>query len=159
MQARCRYRLQAPAKAAVGAGRWRGAGEEACAEALVFGAVPYLAETRLRGVAESEAAVTFHAEGRDAAGQNATIGGDVHQGPGAAAERPRAVSLLSVDGLAGVDGAGGREHDAELLRDAFSFVDELFFAFGGVFEERGLGAGERVFVCGFVEEHEALEVD
>ena len=151
--------LEAPAQAAVGAGGRRGAGEQAFTEALVFGAVPYLAEAVLRGVAEGEAAVALHAEGRDAAGQNAAIGGDVHQRPGTAAERPWAVGALHFDGLAGVDGAGGREHDAELLRDGFGFVDEGLFALGGVLEEGGFGAGEGVFAHGVFEEDEALEVD
>ena len=38
-------------------------------------------------------------------------------------------------------------------------MDEGLFALGGVFEERGLGAGERVFALGCFEEDEALEVD
>src|ERR1700741_2798364 len=73
--------LQAPAETAVAAGRRRGAGEETFAEALVFGPVPYLAETALGGVAQGEAAIALHTERRDAAGQNASVGGDVHQRP------------------------------------------------------------------------------
>src|SRR5258705_11301586 len=106
------FALKAPAETAVAAGGSRGASEKALAEALIVGAVPYLAEARLRGVAEGEAAVALHAERRDAAGQNAAVGGDVHQRPGAAAERPGTVVELHLTGLAGVDGAGGREHDA-----------------------------------------------
>jgi hypothetical protein len=142
---RLTHSLQAPAKTAVVAGRGRGAGEKAFTEALIFRAVPYLAEAALRGVAQSEAAVALHAERRNATGENAAVGGDVHQGPGTTAERPGAGGALHLDGLAGVDGAGGREHDAELLRDGFGFVDEGFFALGGVFEESGLGAGEGIF--------------
>src|SRR5258707_10402035 len=99
--------LKAPAQTAVVAGGGRGAGEQAFAEALVFRAVPYLAQAALRGIAQGEATVTLHAEGRDAAGQNAAVGGDVHQRPGTAAERPGAVGALHLDRFAGVDGPGG----------------------------------------------------
>ncbi len=64
------------------------------AEALVFRAVPDLAKAVLRGVAKGEAAVAFHAEGSDAAGQTRAVGGNVHEGPWATAEGPWAVGAL-----------------------------------------------------------------
>src|SRR5712691_350722 len=123
MQRKYQRMLKAPTETAVAAGGRRRAGEQAFAEALIFRAVPYLAEAALRGVAESEAAVALHAERRNAAGQNAAVSGDVYQRPWTAAERPGTVGALHLDGLAGIDGAGGREHDAELFRDGFGFVD------------------------------------
>ena len=99
--------LETPTQAAVGACRRWSAGEEPFAEALIFGTVPDFAEAALRGVAESEAAVALHAEGSDATGQNAAVGGNVHQRPWAAAERPGAVGALHLDGFAGVDRARG----------------------------------------------------
>src|SRR5271155_3864959 len=135
--------LQAPAEAAVGAGgRWS-AGEQAGAEALVLGAVPDLAEARLGGVTEGKASVALHREGSDAAGQDTAVGGDVHQRPGPAAEGPGVVGALHADGLAGIDCARGGEGDAELFGDCLGLADEGLFAGGGVFEEGGLGTGQR----------------
>ena len=82
-------RLEAPSQPAILARLRRRVADQRCAEILVGGAVPDLAQALLGRVAERVGLVAARRERRDAARQRAAMGGEIHQRPRPAARRPR----------------------------------------------------------------------
>src|SRR2546423_976826 len=97
--------LQAPPQAAVGAALRRRVRLQRVAKTLVGGAVPDLAQGRLRGVAQRVILVALLRKRRDAAGQRAAVGGEVHHAPRPSAQRPRTSLGLARETLTWLGGA------------------------------------------------------
>src|SRR5262249_23776035 len=74
-------KLKAPAQAPALAGLCLGVGIQRGAKMPVSLAVPDVAQGLLRGVAKGVVLVALLGERRDAAGQGAAVGGEIHYGP------------------------------------------------------------------------------
>src|SRR5262249_43258498 len=144
-----------PSQPAAGAsGRWRVA-QQRLAELPVSLAVPDLAQALLCRVAEREAVVAAHREGRDAAGQRLAVRGEVHQRPRTAAQRPGLLALLPLEARARLGGARGVEGDAELPRERIGLADETTLVGIDPLEQRRFRTGQALALG---EIHQALQV-
>src|SRR6202453_3491305 len=131
----CRPKSEAPAQPTIGAGRGRLRTEQCAPEFLVLFTIPDLTHGLLRRVAQGEAVVAAHGEWRDATGKRLSVGRDVHQAPGTAAERPWAVVLPLLDADLRLGRARRAEEHAQLVGDGFGSLQNLFLLAGGVFKQ------------------------
>src|SRR5262249_39790372 len=100
----------------------------------------------LRGVAEREAVITAHREGRDTAWQRPPVRGEIHECPGPRAKRP----WPPVTGSAKTGPRFGRprrvKHDAARRRTHFGLTDEAFLGAIETFEQCLLRPGKTLAV-------------
>ena len=88
--------------------------DERFAEIAIGLSGPDFAQGLLGGVAERIVFIAALRERRDAARQRAAVGGEVHDRPGPAAQRPRRTLIAAFEAHAGLGGgARGAEGDAE----------------------------------------------
>src|ERR1700728_4660174 len=132
----CRPKSEAPAQPTTGAGGGRLRAQQGSPEFLVLFAVPDLTHGLLGGVAQGEAVVAAHGEWRNATGQGLSVGSDVHQAPGTAAESPWAVVLSLLDAHLRLGGARRTEEHTQFAGDGFGSLQDFFLLPGGVFEQR-----------------------
>jgi len=129
--------------------------QQCAPEFLVLFAVPDLTHRLLGGVAQGETVVATHGEWSDATGKRLSVGGDVHQAPGTAAERPWAVVLPLLDADLRLGGARRAEEHAQLAGDGFSGgYGQEFDADLASLEKIGAGGTDP----GFAEELAELEL-
>src|SRR5271169_5315050 len=89
-------RLQAPAQAAIGACGRRFLRQERLAEIAIGLASPDFPQSLLGGVAKRIVFVTALRERGDTAGQRPAVGGNVHDRPRPAAQRPRRAMVVTL---------------------------------------------------------------
>src|SRR5258708_3996633 len=94
-----------PAQAAARTGGWRLVGQKRVAKRAISLPVPDFAQRLPGGVAERVVLIAALREGRDAAGQRAPVGGEIHDGPRAAAHRPGRVAVLALQAHARLGGS------------------------------------------------------
>src|ERR1700729_3979583 len=105
--------LEAPAQSATCARRRRFVGEQAAPKIAISFAGPDLAQGLLRGVTECVVLIAALRKRRDAAGQGAAVGGDIHDRPRPAAHRPRRTAVAAFETHARLGScARGTESDA-----------------------------------------------
>src|SRR5262245_26730157 len=96
--------LQAPAQAAACACPWWCVGLQCQTEIPICFTVPDVPQGLLRCIAKGVIFVALLGERRDAAGQGAAVGGEIHDGPRPAAQRPRVLVGLALEAFAGFGG-------------------------------------------------------
>ena len=145
---------QTPSQPAVLTGcRWRIA-QQTRAKVPISGTVPYFPEILLCRVAERVVAVTADGERRDAAGESASVGGEIHERPRAPASGPGAI-ILPLKAEPRFRRAGGVKCHPERPSHCLRCLNRSLLGFLRAFEQRiarrGLAVADLV-------EYEALQM-
>src|SRR6516225_10125917 len=88
---------QAPAQPAILAGRRRLVGQQGGAEILVRATRPDFPQRLLRRISKRVVLISPLRERCDAAGERATVGGEIHHRPRPATQRPRRAALAALE--------------------------------------------------------------
>src|SRR5215469_9436748 len=97
--------------------------QQRTAKLLIAGAIPDLSQCLLGGIPEREASIAAHRERSDAAGQRFAVRRKIHEGPGAAAQRPGLTVPLLVQTRPGLGCARRVERNAQRPGESLRFTN------------------------------------